>query len=215
MSSNLFLSGTQPVVRHTCSAPAPDGTGNFAALPGWTGAADLFRLPASSPCLDRGEASATLLDFAGVARPQDGDGDGTATPDPGAWERVRIAGDADGDGLTDAEETALGTSPYLSDTDGDLVPDPEEIQLGTDPLGVLSYLKLLPPAIPPSGDGYTLRWRSTSRHVYSIARGTNLLEGISLLIATNLPATAPWNEYTDPDATGSGPYFYRIEGRAP
>jgi len=35
------------------------------------------------------------------------------------------------------------------------------------------------------------------------------------MIATNLPPTVPWNEYTDPGATGAGPYFYRIEGREP
>ena len=192
-----------------------DCTGNFTAVPGWTGAADLFRLPAGSPCLDRGETSATTTDFSGAARPQDGDGDGVALPDPGAWERVRTPGDSDGDGLTDAEEAALGTNPALADTDGDQVPDPEEILLGTNPLAALSYLKLMPPSIPPAGAGYTLRWRSVPRHVYSIARGTNLLEGITGVIATNLPPTAPWNEYTDPGATGAGPYFYRIEGRDP
>ena len=213
VSSNLFLSGTQPVVRHTCAAPVPAGTGNFAAVPGWTGSADLYRLPAFSPCLDRGEPSSTLLDLSGAPRPQDGDADGTALPDPGAWERVRLAGDADGDGLTDVEEEALGTSPLLADTDGDFVPDPEELLLGTDPVSATSYIKLLSPMRPASGDGYTLRWRSSSRHVYSIARGTNLLEGITGVIATNLPPTAPWNEYTDPDAIGPGPFYYRIEGR--
>ena len=215
VSSNLFLSGAQPVVRHTCAAPAPAGVENFSAAPGWTGAADLYRLPALSPVLDRGEASATSTDFSGNRRPQDGDADGVARPDPGAWERAPTPGDSDGDGLTDIEEAALGTHPDLADTDGDLVPDPEELQLGTNPLSAFSYLKLMPPAIPPSGAGYTLRWRSVPSHVYSIARGTNLLEGVSGMIATNLPPSAPWNEYTDPGATGAGPYFYRIEGREP
>ncbi len=214
-SSNLFLGGTLPDVRHTCSDPVPAGGGNFSAVPGWSGAADLYRLSAGSPVLDRGEASTTATDASGATRPQDGDGDGVARPDPGAWELVRTPGDADGDGLGDAAEGAAGTNPHLADTDGDLVPDAEEIQLGTNPLAATSYIKLAPPFSPPTGAGLTLRWRSVPAHVYSISRGTNLLEGVTGLIATNLPPTAPWNEYTDPGASGPGPFFYRIEGREP
>jgi len=46
-----------------------------------------YRLQANSPAIDRGSAtSAPLTDYAGISRPQDGNGDGSAQVDIGAYE---------------------------------------------------------------------------------------------------------------------------------
>jgi hypothetical protein len=48
-----------------------------------------FALVAGSPAIDKAlRDHATTWDFAGTARPQDGDGSGTAEPDVGALERA-------------------------------------------------------------------------------------------------------------------------------
>lgn len=49
-----------------------------------------------------------------------------------------------------------------------------------------------------------------SRETYSLRRATNLSHGFTPL-ATNLPATAPQNQFTDSSATHTGHLFYRIE----
>lgn len=73
----------------------------------------LFADPASgdytpgpgSPCIDAALAidDAPADDFAGTARPQDGDGDGDAVADIGALEAL-LPIDGDGDGFTDAQD---------------------------------------------------------------------------------------------------------------
>ncbi len=50
-----------------------------------------FRLRADSPCLDAGGENGLTEDFNGLARPRDGDGDGVARLDMGAFERADAA----------------------------------------------------------------------------------------------------------------------------
>ena len=57
-----------------------------------------FSLRAESPCIDAGQVGPWVppVDIVGTSRPLDGDGDGVATPDIGAFEFDQV--DADGDG---------------------------------------------------------------------------------------------------------------------
>lgn len=73
---------------YTCALPLPPGVGNLEEDPAWVNAAlgDL-RLSPASPCLDAGNnEGAPADDLAGVERPRDGDNDGDAVVDMGAYE---------------------------------------------------------------------------------------------------------------------------------
>ena len=70
-----------------------------------------LRLQASSLCIDGGgdPLVPSLHDLRGEDRPLDGDADGMAAPDMGAYEHYNAAGDSDGDSVTDGDEKIADT----------------------------------------------------------------------------------------------------------
>lgn len=72
------------------------GTNNINANPLYIGGSDLHITPETSPCIDTAANwYAPDDDFGGVERPIDGDGNGTATADMGAWEEAGPASPVD------------------------------------------------------------------------------------------------------------------------
>ncbi|MCL4786851.1 MAG: DUF1565 domain-containing protein [Verrucomicrobia bacterium] len=109
-------------------------------------AAGDFRLLATSPCIDAGTNQfAAAVDFDGVPRPLDGNADGTARWDIGAFEFVHAQVDADGDGMSDAAEVVAGTNP-------------------TDPASALR----LSAGLITSQNRTALRWSSVAGRSYHI-----------------------------------------------
>ena len=82
----------------------------------WTN--DDLRLDEGSPAIDAGTPDCPDTDIAGVPRPQDGDGDGTARCDIGAYEWGQIDEDGDGWYLDGGD---------CDDTDPAINPDAEDI----------------------------------------------------------------------------------------
>lgn len=100
----------------------------------------------------------------------------------------------------------------LIDRDGDGALSWEEYVAGTDPTNPASRFCVSNIVPQSAGSGYVLQWLSASGRLYSVLRASNLLYGAFSNLATNLPAQAPFNVYTDNTSSVTN-FYYRIKVR--
>jgi hypothetical protein len=93
-----------------------------------------------------------------------------------------------------------------SDPDGDGLSLMYEYLAGLDPTVPVSFQFT---GIQPTQQGTTLEWFSISNRVYALQRTSSLSTGFADII-TNIVGTPPSNSFTDTNAQGFGPYFYRL-----
>jgi len=124
------------------------------------------------------------------------------------------ANDDDGDRMPNQYEVDNGLDPGLAadgliDTDGDEQMNWHEWVAGTELTNENSLLEITGNAAQ-SGTTYAFTWSSVTSKYYSVWRGTNLVQGLTDLLISNIAATVPENSYTD-TVTGVGHYYYRVE----
>jgi hypothetical protein len=85
----------------------------------------------------------------------------------------------------------------------------QEWVCGTDPTNALSALRLLMPVT--TGTNVTLSWQSVAGVNYFLQRTTNPTASPAFApLATNIFGQPGTTSFTDTNAAGAGPFFYRV-----
>ena len=80
---------------------------------------------------------------------------------------------------------------------------------GTNPTNALSVLRLLSPA--SSAPGVIVSWQSVGGLNYFLERGIDLgAQPAFLPLGTNIVGQSGTTTFTDTNALGAGPFFYRV-----
>jgi hypothetical protein len=192
------------------------GTGNKTNDPLFAGAGD-YHLSAGSPCIDAGSAaSVPSIDYEGMPRPLDGDGNGSLGYDIGAYEYISAVADSNTNGMPDLWEHMFSGNPFgmspTADLDGDGVINRDEYLADTDPTNAASFLGMVTSPMMGSSIGLVVRWMSSTNRSYSIDRSVNLTANPAFTnIAGSIHGQFGFTSHTDATATASGPYIYRVQ----
>jgi hypothetical protein len=102
-----------------------------------------------------------------------------------------------------------GSADY-ADSDGDGMNNWQEWIADTNPTNSASNLRIV--GISRTNSATTVTWQSVSTRNYSVERASQLSSSASSFstLATNVPGLADVTSYTDTNAVGAGPFFYRV-----
>lgn len=201
------------------------GPGNISLDPLFTAG---VRLRTNSPCIDAGTNALLLMssnwtasitnDYEGTPRPLDGNGDGLARFDIGAYEFLLASADSNGDGIPDGWTQRYGLNPTdptvaAGNPDGDPHTTLQEWIADTDPTNALSYFRIeaisnLPPVavrVPTSAS----RW-------YTLLSSSGLADTTLFIPVpgqTNVSGNGGILTLTDTNAAAA--QFYRVEVKVP
>jgi hypothetical protein len=193
-------------LNYSCTTPLPAGIGNIAADPAFLGpncCADL-RLQSNSPCINSGRNAYAPdgLDLDGNPRIAG------STVDMGAYEFQSPSSVLSYAWAQQYDFPTDGSADY-ADSDRDGANNWQEWIAGTIPTDASSALRVFNPKA--DGSGITVSWQSASNRTYFLERATNLGAAPPFfLLTSNLVGQAATTSYTDTNAVGPGPFFYRV-----
>jgi len=202
------------------------GEGNISSDPRFVNlAANNYRLNTNSSCIDAGTNVTSMLtnqslanhDFDGVPRPLDGNDDGLARPDIGAYEHLMVTADSNGDGIPDGWTWDFGlnpTDPTVAEgnPDGDAHTTLQEWIADTDPTNALSYFRI---AAIATGPPVTVEFLSSTNRQYTLSASPTLVEPVWTDVAgqVDVPGGGGLDSLTD--TNGAGGNFYRVRAKLP
>jgi len=96
--------------------------------------------------------------------------------------------------------------------DTDAMNNWQEWICGTCPTHAFSALRLF--SAKPAGTNVTVNWQSVAGVYYFLESSANLRPPFTLL-STNILGQAGTTTYADTNATGPGPFFYRVGVKSP
>jgi hypothetical protein len=196
-------------LNYCCSTPlATNGAANITNAPLFVDyTSGNLRLESNSPCINAGNNAyvTTTTDLDGRPRIVGG------TVDIGAYE---FQPGVSGAFIGWLEQYGLPTdgSADFADADGDGMNNWQEWFCGTCPTNRLSALRLL--SVAPAGTNTTVTWQSVAGVNYVLERRPDLALPFTL-VATNIIGQAGTTTYADTNATGAGPFFYRVGVKSP
>jgi hypothetical protein len=191
-----------------CTTPLPFpgfGFGNITNEPAFVDLAGLnLRLQSNSSCINSGNNAdvATSFDLDGNSRVAGG------TVDIGAYEFQSPKSVISYAWLQQYGLPTDGSADF-ADSDGDSHNNWQEWHARTDPTSDASVLKML--TVSNDVASTTVSWQSVSGVKYFLQRSADLGAAPAFLtVISNLVGQAGITGYTDTNALGDGPFFYRV-----
>lgn len=217
--------GPGSIVTNNANCVINWGSGNINLDPQFTNGQ---HLRASSPCIDAGTNALLLVssnwtasitnDYDGLPRPLDGNCDGLARFDIGAYEVLLASADSNGDGIPDGWTQRYGMNPTdptvaAGNPDNDPHTTLQEWIADTDPTNALSYFRIAGISnVPP----VAVQFLSSSNRQYTLLSASELTD-----TNTFNPVPGQTNVFgnggilTLTDTNAAAALFYRVGVKVP
>ena len=203
-----FYFPSNVLMNYCCTTPFPtNGIGNITNEPIFVNfnGSD-FHLQSNSPCINAGNNAyvTSTTDLDGNPRIVGG------TVDIGAYEYQTPTSIISYAWLQQYGLPTDGSADF-ADYDGTGMNVYQDWIAGLNPTNVLSVLAMLPPAPTNNPAGLVVSWESVSNRTYFLQSSTNLgAQPAFSTIQSNLVGQPGTTSYTDTNAVGNGPFFYRV-----